>query len=116
MKRVFVTQRLNVFMSKLHISGEHEVCHLFVGIRHDEDRPMVTVQAVVWPGYAATFGAPFVDWLETTSEYRRMGFATELLKGLESHYGTELITGAGSEDGEKFLSSTCTETEDTPNA
>ena len=96
MKHAFDTKRLRVFRAALKPTPHNSVRILYVAFRLDEDRPMVCATCLVW------LAAAYVDWIEVTSEYRRMGFASELLKGIEADLGTTLDLSPGSDEGEAF--------------
>ncbi len=100
-KPVFETSRLRVFQLVVVPMEENVPRPIFVATRKDEDRPMVTATAVVWPGSPSP-GLAYIDWVEVTSEYRRMGFATELLQGIEQHTQLVLVVEGGSSDGDGF--------------
>ena len=103
-KAVFETERLRVFRTRGVIPTDMNVERdVYFAFRTDEDRPMITVNAVLWDRQNDWF----VDWLEVGSEYRREGFATEFLDGLVEFLDDDLDLSAGSDDGRAFLESYC---------
>jgi hypothetical protein len=102
MNHAFDTKRLRVFYADVQPTDHNGTKRLFVAFRTDEDRPLVTANMVLWD--CPTLGGWLVEWHEVTSEYRRQGFATEFREGVEKYLGCELISEAGSDDGEAFLS------------
>lgn len=100
MQHAFDTARLRVFWTPVKPTDHNEPRTLFVAFRTDEDRPMVCVTAMV---FEVPLMGRYVDWLEVTSEYRRKRFGSEMLAGLERHYGAALEMDAGSKDGSRFL-------------
>ena len=108
MNKSFETERLVVFVAKdLKISEKFPVPReLYVAFGKDEAvthcaMPVVTCLVGHW-GFV--LGENNVDWLETASEYRRHGFATEFWKGLLRHLGS-LDADAGTDAGAAFLRS-----------
>lgn len=100
MTPVFESKRLRIFQWLIEPTAANTPRRLFVAFRTDEDRPMVCATAVVgWMGDGLRW---WVDWIEVTSEYRREGFATELLLAIEERLGERTTIDAGSEDGEQF--------------
>ena len=99
-KPVFETERLLVSRVRgirpNHFNLKRDV---YMAFRTDEERPLLAVNAVLLDRQDDCF----VDWLEVASEYRRQGFATEFLEGLEEFLGRELFLTPGSTDGEAFL-------------
>lgn len=101
MKHVFDTVRLRVFIDQVKPTDHNDERDIFIAFRTDEDRPMVCATALVLD-CRKTMGERVVDWLEVSSEYRRSQFATELLNGIEAHYGEAMFICGGSDDGHAF--------------
>lgn len=95
---VFETERLRVFKCEMQPNWRNSVKDVFVAFRTDEDRPMICANAVICPEFAN-----WVEWVEVTTEYRRQGFGTELLKGIERYYRAPLDMSEGSNEGEMFI-------------
>lgn len=104
MQHVFETDRLRVFEFRGVTPMEQNTPRtLFVGFRRDEDRPMVTVTALVWMDAERILDMPWLDWIEVSTEYRREGFATEMLRGIERHIDRRIGMDPGTAEGEFFL-------------
>jgi ribosomal protein S18 acetylase RimI-like enzyme len=99
-KHVFETERLRVFLLRGAVPAPwNDPRDIYIAMRSDVDRPMVAATATLWKRQ----GEWFIDWLEVSTEYRREGFATELLEALRQHLDAPIVTTPGSEDGEAFL-------------
>lgn len=96
MRHVFDTKRLRVFVTVLEPTPHNTERDVYMAFRLDEDRPLVCATCVV------CLALNWVDWIEVTSEYRRQGFATELLNGIENDFGAILEISPGSDDGDAF--------------
>ena len=103
MKHAFETKRLRVFRCEdITPMDANTPRTVFMAFRRDIDRPMVAATAVIWMDAVRICGGPYVDWLEVSSEYRRQGLGTELLRGIETHLDSELYYEGGSELGDLF--------------
>lgn len=101
MKHAIDTRRLRIFRDALEPADHYIERELFVAFRTDEDRPMVCATALLIFD-PVLFGGWWVDWLEVTSEYRRMGFGREFLQGITAVIGEEAQISGGSVVGGKF--------------
>jgi ribosomal protein S18 acetylase RimI-like enzyme len=90
----FTTERLRVWYTVLRPADCNLDREVFIACRNDIDRPMVTATCMVWGSW--------VDWIEVSSEYRRQGFAKELIRGIEKYLGQKLTLEGGSDPGDKF--------------
>lgn len=52
--------------------------------------------------YDAETGEQEILWIETSTEYRRRGYATEVVEGLKT-LGWEITLAPGSTDGTEFI-------------
>lgn len=101
MKLAFDTGRLRVFIDQVKPTEHNTERDIFIAFRTDEDRPMVCATALVLDCREA-LGERVVDWMEVASEHRRRKIGSELLMGIERHYGERLHISPGSRDGERF--------------
>ena len=101
MKHIFDTVRLRVFIDQVKPTDHNRDRDIFIAFRTDEDRPMVCATALVLDCREA-LGERVVDWMEVASEHRRRKIGSELLMGIERHYGERLHISPGSRDGERF--------------
>lgn len=91
----FQTERLDVFELDLHVNwslGEEK--KVFLAFHKEEE--------VAHPLATLTLGGNFVEWIDVHPNYRRMGYATELVKALESR-GIELEMTGATDEGEAFV-------------
>jgi hypothetical protein len=97
----FETERLRVFHVMLSPTDRNTRRHVFLGCRQDEDRPMIAVSAMVESRRWSPRGL-WVDWIETTSAYRRMGFGRELLRGIQKYLDDPLKYSGVTNEGAAF--------------
>lgn len=105
------TKRLNVFAFPVVLS---EICSaprkVYVGYLNDEDWPghvvtaTVTLPLKIADGAAIDFPA-YLDWIQTSAGYERMGYATELVGAIEKELGCEIAADGGTEAGQLFCAS-----------
>lgn len=102
MRPAITTDRLNVFDITLIPSHLNTDRRVFIAFRNNDEQPTPVCTAVVMqPTATSLLTHPWIDWLETSSEHRRQGYATELLKAIESRIGPCHFEGA-TEAGEAF--------------
>lgn len=104
----FDTRRLRVHVLTLAPTDHNTQRMVFLGCRTDEDRPMVCCHAMVMPPIPDLRTAPYLDWIEVGTEYRREGFGRELVEGIERYLGAVLDADAGTPEGEWFLGARAT--------
>lgn len=96
------TARLNVFRFECEPTEMNTIRHVYIGFRTNEDHPAPVVTAVVEPGVVQLEIDPYLDWIETSSQFRRQGLATELLRLLEERHPGIIYDGA-TDEGDAFL-------------
>lgn len=96
----FDTENLSVFAVKIE-TKLHSIPRLqLLAYHRKSDRPMLVANMLLM--------GQWVDWIEVSTEYRRRGFGTELIKGAEAEFGA-LDMSPGSTDGQAFLDAVCPE-------
>lgn len=82
------TDRLNVFAFQVTPTERNSERTLYVAFLSEGDHPIPIASAVVH--VISNRVPPYLDWIEVSSEFRRSGFGTELLRLLEVlHPGIE---------------------------
>lgn len=67
---------------------------VYMAWHHSEDVPHPVCTVTIWGSW--------VEWVETISECRRDGIATEVVRGLEEHFGEPLNMSGATDAGTAF--------------
>jgi hypothetical protein len=106
MQQVFDTERLRVFTTDAFTPSEfYRVPRRLYAAFAPDDRHVHTLLPVVTVlvGDLPMMGL-YVDWIETTTEYREEGYAKEVLTALARHLLPRPLTAfAGTDEGEALL-------------
>lgn len=96
---IFSTERLDVF----HIHAERNEA---LGIGRDVYFGFHRIDDVPFPVVVLTLFGNYVEWIEAMDGWRRLGYGTEFVRGLERHVGKLNMVGV-TESGEAFCDKLC---------
>lgn len=101
-KPVFSTERLDVFRIEAERNEKLGLPRdVYLAFHRHEDIPRPIVACTIFCEFSR-----YVEWLETEERFRRKGYATEMLRGVENFVGQCDCTGV-TESGEAFLDAYC---------
>jgi len=96
---LFQTARLDVFLFQPHVNWSiGEAKDVYIAFHREEEIP--------YPLATLTIDGNWIEWLDVHPHWRRKGYATELVKALESR-GIALEMTGGTDEGEAFVDSIC---------
>lgn len=105
MKPQFQTKHFDVYRFKTQPTTSLSIPRLmYVATFREIEWPGQVVTACVCPDVLGSLGGAYVDWIETSENHRRNGYAMEVCEGIEKDLGMPLmidgttVGGAGLEN------------------